>query len=113
VPPDAYSVKVDGAQWLKQLAEKVARLKRNAEQENHRVADAAAERMKALAEPHVDSGRTIESIRVEHKDGGEAEIRAGGAAVFDEFGTSTMQAIPFFRPALAEAPAEYHRPTYH
>jgi HK97 gp10 family phage protein len=51
----------------------------------------------------VDTSRTKQSIRTKvgrDAKGHYVEIRAGGAAVPNEFGTSKMEPQPFFRPSL-------------
>lgn len=109
---EPFGVQLEVADFERKLAERLLRLHHNADNENARVADVAAERMRALAEPHVESGETLSSIKVEHGEGGST-ISAGGAARYDEFGTSDMPPIPFMRPALAEIPGEYKPPTTH
>jgi len=47
-----------------------------------------------------DSGRTVQSIRVNHTPGSKgATVSAGGEASRMEFGTSKMAPRPFMRPA--------------
>lgn len=91
------------------LAERAARLKHNCEQEEVRLAEAIAERARAIVAPHRQSGQTEESIHVEKGDGG-AEVH--GRNPYLEFGTSNMAAAPFLRPAIAEAPDLLHPPDF-
>ena len=61
-----------------------------------------AHQASAPGEPFAsDSGRTVQSIRVDHKPGtAKATVSAGGEARKMEFGTSKIAPRPFMTPAI-------------
>lgn len=100
----------DTAAVERSLAEHAARLKVNCEIEELRLAEGIADRARELIRPHRKSGETEEAIHVTRDHGG-ATVHFKNP--YAEFGTSKMKAIPFARPAIAEAPAKLHPPDFH
>lgn len=100
----------DSAAFDRALRDRIETLKRNAEREELRLAEATADRMRSMV-PR-DTGQTADSIDVRKADKG-VEIVTGGASIFLEFGTSKMRPRPFARPALAEARSRFVPPSWH
>lgn len=105
----------DVRDFLASLAKATARLETRAAEEQRQIAGDIVRDAKAKAP--VETGRLRNSIHVagetQHVDGPEVEVEAAaGYAAFVEFGTSTMRAEPYMRPAIAKAPG-HAKSRYH
>lgn len=99
----------DTAAFERALEAKVVHLKANCEVEELRLAETVAHRARELVAPHRRTGETEEGIHVDRGDGG---VDVHFKNPYLEFGTSKMAAAPFARPAIAEAPAHFHKPGF-
>lgn len=95
--------------FLRGLDRGLERYEDDAERALDASTDGIVDRARALAP--VDEGNLRDSI---HKQAGQDAngpyvdvVADDEAAIYQEFGTSEMDANPFLRPAFAEAPAEF------
>lgn len=100
----------DTSAFLRSLGQKIARLKRNSDNEELRLAQVTADDMRGSVAR--DTGYTASTIHAQRAGRG-AEVVIGGASLFLEFGTVDMSPRPFARPALAKARGRFVPPSWH
>lgn len=103
-------VDLDSSAFERALADRLRRLRDNSKQEERRLAETTADRMRDLV-PR-DTSETAASIQVVDGPNG-SEITMGGASLFLIFGTSKMAPQDFARPAIAEASSRFRVPSFH